>query len=368
MINNKWALVLGLGASLAFSACKKDKTYEVPTSYNFTNVSYSGQTNRLAMLKEMTSYMKSAHHKDTTALDAQKLKDMYANTNNRFDEASLNTNGKDLKSKTYPGMDEKFELYMDSLVAASQHTNKIAANGQPGIGTSGTSTYLYNSKGFEITQLIEKGLGGACFYYQATAVYMGDGKMNVDNETVTDGKGTTMEHHWDEMFGYFGVPTDFPTNTSDVYMWGKYCNSRDGVLGLNQKMMDAIIKGRAAISNKDLDTRDAQIIELRKYWQQIPAATAIHYLNDAKGSIASGDEAKKLHQLSEAYTFIMDLKYGAGGSSITEAQVDGILSGLAGSADPLQANLHTVTETTINGAIDVIAGYISDLEAHKGSL
>jgi len=58
---------------------------------------------------------------------------------------------------------------------------------------------------------------GACLYYQATSVYMGASKMDVDNETIVPGEGTAMQHHWDEAFGYFSVPKDFPLNKSGLF-------------------------------------------------------------------------------------------------------------------------------------------------------
>ena len=57
--------------------------------------------------------------------------------------------------------------------------------------------------------------------------------------TVEEGKGTDMQHHWDEAFGYFGVPTDFPTNTEGLVGLGKYCNKVDAQLGCNKIIMDA---------------------------------------------------------------------------------------------------------------------------------
>ena len=57
-----------------------------------------------------------------------------------------------------------------------------------------SKSYLFNERGVEPAQIIEKGLMGACFYYQATAEYMGSVKMDVDNELVNAGEGTEMEH------------------------------------------------------------------------------------------------------------------------------------------------------------------------------
>ncbi len=75
---------------------------------------------------------------------------------------------------------------------------------------------------------------GAVFFYQATNVYFGSGKMDVDNTTAEDpaaGKYyTEMEHHFDEAFGYFGAPTDFLTNTNNLRFWAKYCDKRNDQL------------------------------------------------------------------------------------------------------------------------------------------
>ncbi|MCH2042845.1 MAG: DUF4856 domain-containing protein [Saprospiraceae bacterium] len=355
--------------ALAISACKKDKgEYTVPTTYNFENVSYSGQTDRLNMMEEMTTYMKTAHSNGAAALDATKLKDMYSNSNSQFTDANLNSSTKQIKSKTISSMQANFESYMDAIVVASQSTSETAADGQAGIMTKvdGSSSYLLNANGVELTQIIEKGLMGACFYYQGTAVYLGSGKMDVDNETVVEGEGTEMEHHWDEAFGYFGVATDFPTNVADVRFWGKYCNKRNELLGTNATLMDGFLKGRAAISNNDLTSRDEAITTIQTNWEIVCAATAINYLNSSKSNLTS-DPAAAHHGLSEAYAFIMSLKYGAV-KSLTDAQVNSILTALAGSDDPLQANLYGVTETKIDAAVNSLAGYYSSLESVKTQL
>jgi len=356
--------------AILFTACEKapDNSYDIPTSYNFENVSYSGQTARLDMMEEITTYLKTAHSSGAAALDANKIKEMYANTGSHFSTTDLNTSTKQLKSKTYSSMQDDFETYMDSAAAASNHTASTAANGQAGIITtnSGSSSYLLNANGVELTQIIEKGLMGACFYYQGTAVYMGSGKMDVDNQVVVAGEGTEMEHHWDEAFGYFGVPTDFPTNTTGVRFWGKYCNKHESVYPLNGDMMDNFLKGRAAISNDDLTARDEAITALRKNWELVVAATAIYYLNNAKDNLGT-DAAKAHHELSEAYAFIMSLKYGAK-MSIPMADVDTILADAFGSSDPLQANFYQVTTQKIEDAKTAIVGYITDLSSVKDSL
>jgi hypothetical protein len=361
--------------ALGFSSCQPEEaiSYTVPETYNFENVSYSGQTNRLDMMAEITTYIKTAHVANAPALDAAKIKDMYGdNTGNHFSTTALNTSTKQLKSKTVVTEQSNFEAYMDAVAVASQSTGTTASNGQAGIAANnaGTSFYLLNENGVEFAQVIEKGLMGACFYYQGTAVYMGAGKMDVnsvDNTLVTDGEGTEMEHHWDEAFGYFGINKDFPTNTTDIRFWGKYIDKHEAVYPLNKIVMDAFLKGRAAISAKDIETRDEQIEILRKNWELVVTATSIYYLNLIKDNLAT-DPAAAYHGLSEVYGFISSLKHGTGASGITTAQVNTILTDLFGSSDALQANTYNVTVAKVEATKTALVAIFTDLAAVKDSL
>jgi len=68
------------------------------------------------------------------------------------------------------------------------------------------------------------------------------------------------------------------------------------------------LKGRAAIANDDMTTRDAAIQEIRVMWETISAKQAVYYLNAAIGQLGS-DNAKAFHSLSEAYAFAWNLRY-----------------------------------------------------------
>ncbi|NJN78725.1 MAG: DUF4856 domain-containing protein [Saprospiraceae bacterium] len=253
------------------AACTEDepKTYNIPTTYNFENVSYSGQTQRLAMLQEMKNYMETANTAGNV-VEASRLKAMFENDAANAGFIQTYDASKQLKNKTFENQQAIFEGLFEDFETASQST-LIGSNGQAGVVVSldGLKAYLMNGNGLEYTQVIEKGLMGACLYYQSTAVYFGSDKMNVDNTTVTAGEGTAMEHHWDEAFGYLAVPIDFPTNTDGLAFWGKYCNDRNAILGTNAKIMDNFLKGRAAISNNDLAARDEAIIEIQANWESV---------------------------------------------------------------------------------------------------
>jgi len=366
----KGVLGLLIASNLFFSSCKKDKdNYTIPTSYNFENVNYSGQTNRLAMLTELGTYAKSGNALNATALDALKMKDMFNNINNPFADTALNNSGKKLADKTVSSEALIFEQLMDSLAVVSAFSsNGSPSQGNPGVMTnsSGTKSYLVNANGVELAQLIEKGLMGACFYYQATAVYLGEGKMNVDNLTVTPGLGTTMEHHWDEAFGYLGVAKDYPANLTGLKFWGKYLNDRESKLGLNATLMNAFLAGRAAITNDNLGERDVKITSIRRSWELVVAGTAVAYLNDALAAYGN-DDAELHHALSEAYAFIYALKWG-GNATISSSSVDAILASLGGSSNLLNINFYGIANAQIQNAKDALVNNFSSLVAVKDTL
>lgn len=294
--------------------CIYDESYNIPTTYNFTDgngnstVNYSGQTDRLNQLAEMTVYMKTGN---STAIDAQVLKDMFSNVNGNGNGNFSFTSTKQLKDKCFSLDQALFESWMDSIAQASLSFAQTAANGQAGVLTTGTSTYFFDENGIEYVQLIEKGLMGAVFMNQALNVYFGSGKMDVDNSTAVDpslGKYyTEMEHHFDEAFGYFGVDPTFPAIIPTSF-WGKYCNSQDPILNCNSDMMTNFLMGRAAIVANEYADRDAAIEAIRKEWEEISAYQAIAYIDGAIANFGT-DDAKYLHSLAEAYAFAWNLRY-----------------------------------------------------------
>ena len=351
------ASLLIFSSILLISSCGKEDEnpiqYTIPDTYSFENVSYSGQIQRIQMLSELKAYMKTAT--SGNSLDATRLQAMYTN-----DAAKAQWNGtyetsKQLKSKTFELVQAGFEELLEELALASSSKEPGAA-GTSGLISSqdGSKTYLIGDDGLDHAQLIEKGLMGACLYYQATGVYMEPERMNVDNETVEPGKGTTMEHHWDEAFGYYGVPVDFPTNKDGLHFWGSYSDQRDAVLGSNQKLMDALLKGRAAIAHKDLATRDEAIEEAQHQWELIAVGSALHYLNS--GVAEFNDMALRGHLLSEAVGFIYSLQFNPS-KRITNSQINELLNLVAGSSDFDQMNLYTAELTNLQDAKEVLAAY-----------
>jgi hypothetical protein len=301
--------------------------YAIPSTYAFSDasgastVSYTGQTDRMNMLSEMVTYLKTANGPDKSGtnatLDAQKLKDMFSNSGTPgWTGTGVGSSTKNLKSKTASEtIQAQFETWMDGVAAAS------ASNTE--------SAYFQSADGMEWTQLIEKGLMGACFAYQITENYLTDNKIGatVDNLTPEAGDAyTDMEHHWDEGYGYFTDAVDYPLS-GDNRFWGKYAN-KDYMNGLGAEIATAFKTGRAAINASRLaggtgldfhaDVLAQRDIIVSKV-NRMAAGMAIHYLLDTKASVAAGESQNSInHAMSEAYAFMYGLHTLNGGAWATD--------------------------------------------------
>ena len=324
----------------------------VPATYDFANVDYRGQQERLAMLTEMKSAMRAAASGEVPT--AERLQAMYANGPAAGYSRDYT---RDLRSKTFEPVRADFDRYIGRFVASAQTAPGVAAEpGRAGrLSTAdGSQTYVFDERGVEWAQVIEKGLMGATFYYQATTVYLGEDRMSADNTTVVPGEGTAMEHHWDEAFGYLGVPRDFPQNTEGLAFWGAYTNRRDPLLGTNAALMTPLKRGRAAISAGNLTVRDEAIAEVRMAWELVAAATTVNYLN---GAIADTDTASRLHALSEAVAFAYGLQFNET-TRLPRSEYETWLERLAGGRTLETIDLHAVTDADIVAArADLVARY-----------
>ncbi len=366
-------ILAALAFTIAITSCKKDTitpepevptpttpSYTVPTTYSFSTVNYSGQTTRLDMVAEIKTYMNTGNT-SLTVLNAQKLKDMYANVNNQFTNSALNTSGKSIKSKVLLSDQSVYETYMDNIAAASTATT-AGSNGVAGVivsTTDATKKYLCDANGVEWTQVIEKGIMGSLMYYQTTAYYLDALQIGnaVDNTTIIAGEGTAMEHHWDEAFGYFGAPVTAPTSTTGIRFWAKYANDRNVILNTYTDLSNAFIKGRAAISAKDYTERDNQVTKVRDTWEKAIVGTIISYVNTTKLKIT--DDAIRNHNCSEIKGFLMNLKCNptkkATASEI--AQLEGFLG----------TNYYNITVANLD-SIKNLLSTIYNLDAVKNTL
>jgi len=354
----KIVLSFALITLTVLSSCKKDKgpepatpapTYSVPTTYTYSTVNFSTSTQRISMLGEITTYIKTAHTTTASpALSATKMTDMYANLNSQFTDAALNTSGiqlKDQTSNTY-NLQTELEASLNDVANITQ-TTPTASNGTAGKLISGTKAYIVDANGIEYKEVFEKGAMAGVFYNKAMTILFTIG--GYDNSTVITGQGTAQEHAWDEAFGYFGVPVDFPTNTTGLKNWGSYCNAVNAAIGSNTAIMNAFLKGRAAISNKDNTARDQQKDIVMATWEKVAAARFITYVKSAKTNIT--DDALRCHNLSEAVGFVKAFKYNPS-KKITDAQISQLLTYLG-------TNFYTITITDLDNAINLMASVFS---------
>lgn len=275
----------------------------VPTTYNFTNVTYSGQIVRLLLLNDLVKKIATA--KDSLYVTVSELNAIYENTTGLY--SSIST-GKKLKDKVASAA-------IDSQIV--NWFNQIDTLSKAGKG-------FVTNEGVDLQQMMEKTLMGSVFFYRAFE-YL-DLVPNDDNTTVTTGEGTKMEHHFDEAFGYFGAAKDYTSYTdSEIKSPGEKDSDNSGTIdsqtekcfyysqtaakrdidastfstssqtNYTKDIFDALLKGRAAISQKKYTDRDAAISTIKNKWEEIIAATVIHYINELKSDIANNGTDLKKH-------------------------------------------------------------------------
>jgi hypothetical protein len=364
MTLNKILLSTLLVTGLTITSCSNDdiaaddqtNNYSVPATYAFernatTSVDFSGQSSRLLMLEEMGAIIKEAAT-NGNEVSQSVLSQMYSNTNNAFKDASLNTSGKQLKDKTAASKDY-FQLFLgggsttekldvQSLFETQLNLANLASLGATasvgiaGVYLDGNSKRLFAANGLEPQQVILKGLMGAVFIDQTVNGYLskdkldgGTNKINNTNKVVAEGKTyTDMEHFWDEGYGYI-------YGADGTKFWSSYIDQVNADVDFNTVKLDiqlAFRTGRAAIVANDYVTRDAQIDIIKTKLALVPAVRAVYYLQEGKGKLTIDRGAKAFHGLSEAYGFILSLRYtnkpGTDSPYFTKLEVDAMLNSM----------------------------------------
>lgn len=342
----KKLLLLLTISSLLFVSCDPNEDNDpidnpeptvAPATYNFardgaTTVSYSGQSTRIAMGQEFVSALKD-ETKTEAELDA--MFDHQAGSAD-FSDADLNASSKNIRSKTAASTDLFSSNTTDATAIKNQFDSWIAeqvsdvfpnwsSDASAGVAgkiqeAGGGSTRYVNAKGVEINQAINKGLIGGLMADQMLNNYLGSavldaGTNTADNDagTLADGKNyTTMEHKWDEGFGYLYGADDQenPTLGADSFL-NKYLARVDGdtdFQGIATTIYDAFKLGRAAIVNKDYLTRDAQVDIIRENVSKVIAIRAVYYLQQGKANLGT-DWASSFHDLSEGFGIVYSLQF-----------------------------------------------------------
>lgn len=399
--------------SAAFVACSSDDDNNpgvvAPETYAFqrdgqSTVSFSGQTTRILMGEELIS--KLLDFDDANA--AEVALEMYRNATasggeaSPFQNADLNASTKSIKSKTAASRDlfssntvesteikTDFEDWIEAQVdEVFPNESTVAAPGQPGQIADGSSTRYVNAQGLEYNQMVNKGLIGALMLDQALNNYLSpsvldeaDNRANNDAAiTATDNNYTTMEHKWDEAYGYvYGLNSDQANPNADLgadSFVNKYIGRVEGdedFTGIADEIFQAFKLGRAAIVAGDYTLRDQQADIIKEKLSEIMAIRAVFYLQQGKITLPDDRENYALygtafHDFSEGYGFIYSLRFtrrpGSNEPYFSRTEVDGFLEDLLGD-DP--NGLWDVTDETLDDLSEKIASKFNFTVDEAGS-
>ncbi len=365
-----------LVATLFFVSCSSDddqpigqNTVEAPATYKFirgseSTVSFDGQTTRILMAAETASAF--TDFDNTTQASLLAMFDHQAGDND-FSDVNLNASDKNLRSKTASSYDyfgtnatesAQIKTTFDGYI--SSQTNEVFPNrmmvASPGVAgqiADGSSTRYISGKGLEYNQAFAKSVLGALMadqmlnnYLSTTVLDEGNNRQNNDNGITEENKPyTTMEHKWDEAYGYLYGTSANPENPNlTIGDDDKFLNEYVGAVNGNAdfstiaaEIWDAFKMGRAAIVAKNYEVRDAQAAIIREKVSTVIAARGIFYLQIGKDRIVDGNREGAFHALSEAYGFVYSLRFTRNSESttplFTRAEVDTLLNLLMNSSD-----------------------------------
>jgi Domain of unknown function (DUF4856) len=337
--------------AISFSSCKKnspgtptniDTNYLVPTTYNFTNVNDTAQLQLIAMADQIVAAINLGNAVGGVPVSAQKLTDMFNNVNGYFNDSVYHLNASGISFANYCPAAAKTDIlnYFDSIGVYSQST-VVADSGIAGVGVSlANKKLLLSPTGIFYSQVVKKTIMGI-LSYEIANVYLIDSVSNtIDNSIVVSGSGTAMEHHWDEAFGLFGVPVNFPANVTGLKYLASYSNQVNPGLGSNAIIMNAFLRGRAAISNKDLVTKQVQAGIIIATLDALDAAAIVQEMHETNTNINAGDAVAAYGTLSESIGFVRNLKYNTSATrKITNMQI-AQLEALYDNVNPGNPNLY----------------------------
>jgi len=188
--------------------------------------------------------------------------------------------------------------------------------------------------GLDLVELVQKHLLGAIHFSQGTDDYLDDdvadkGLLGDNTMPNEDGAAsTTLEHAWDEAFGYFGAASDYDDYTDDEirgaggrpeyaggyhdtngdacidlfaeYNWSASVNAakRDAgsttMTALTDRAFEAFVAGRTLITEAGGELDAEQNVTLRTHrdaaaaaWEEALGATVIHYINELRADLGT---------------------------------------------------------------------------------
>ena len=380
-----------------------ENSIETPTNYSFerngnSTISFSGQTTRILMAEELVSNLLNP----TSSLEQLIAQYNHTEGEENFTAPELNDSNKNIRSKVAASFDffnsnttqsvgikNTFEGWIESQVnEVFVNWLEPASKGIAGSieeGGSNPSTRYVTAQGLELNQAFAKGLIGALMLDQAINNYLSpavldeaDNRENNDNGVVAEGKNyTTMEHKWDEAYGYvYGTAANSqdPNETigEDDNFLNKYIGRVDNdedYAGIASEIFEAFKLGRAAIVAGAYEVRDEQAATIQKKLSEIMAIRAVYYLQQGKSKIETSavDYADVFHDLSEGYGFIYSLQFtknaDSGEAMVSATQVEDWLAQIL----PENNGFWEVTPEALQSVAEEIAAIYEITIAEAGS-
>lgn len=384
--------------SLILFSCSDDENpspgVNAPDTYTFerngsSTVAFNGQTNRIMMAEELVDAMLEF------SITKERLLEMYRNETASGDDASpfgnadLNAAPQSIKSKVAASADyfaantsessqikADFEFWINAQVEeVFPNQNTVASPGTAGQLADGSATRYVNASGLVLNQVVSKSLIGALMadqmlnnYLSAAVLDAGTKRQDNGNGLLEDGENyTTMEHNWDEGYGYlYGTSTDKENPNTTIGEDDSFLNDYTGTvnndndfIGIADDIFNAFKLGRAAIVAISYDVRDEQAKIIRDRISKVIAIRAVAYLQQAKVALPNDRNnttayGTAFQLLSEGYGFVYSLRFTRMPDSdqpyFTKAEVDSLLSDLLGDGpngfwDVKGSTLDSISET-----------------------
>jgi hypothetical protein len=401
--------ILALTLLLSIFSCGDDDTptpsivNEIPPTYAFerngqSTVSFSGQTTRIRMGEELISGLIDFNSTESQLIEMYRNETSGGGDANPFADPELNNSTKSIRNKTASSSDyfasnttegieikTQFETWISAQVSEIfPNRNNLASEGVAGQIADGSATRYVNAQGLEFNQLVNKSLIGALMtdqmlnnYLSTSVLDAGSNVENNDNGTVeSDRNYTTMEHKWDEAYGYlYGTSANIEEPNLTIGADDNFLNKYVGRVekdpdftGIADEIYEAFLIGRAAIVAGEYSIRDDMADIIKERISMIIAIRAVYYLQQGKLAWENQNFGTAFHDLSEGYGFIYSLRFtrmpGSEQPYFSKSEVDGFLDNLMNDGPN---GLWNVTPETLDNVSESIAEKFDFTVAQAGS-
>ncbi len=305
-----------------------------------------------------------------------------------FSETELNVSDKSIRSKTAASADlfatnatDQNDIRADFERWISGQVEEVFVNwetaAEPGVAgqiAQGERVRYINANGLEYNQMINKGLIGAMVLDQIVNNYLssavldeGENRANNNAGILEEGKSyTSMEHKWDEAYGYLFALSADPSNPVEAENDGdRFLGSYIRQVAADPDFSDLITAsfnafklGRAAIVAKDYELRDEQAAIIKSKLALVPSVRCVFYLQAGKNALSEEvpNYGGGFHALSEAFGFVYSLQFAqnpaSGETYFAKAEVDALLEQLLGDGEN---GVWDVTPQTLDSLSETIA-------------